>query len=85
MKRKHYTQEQKEAILARYAVSTKQLKDFLIDEGVPKSTFTQWLRKYEGQSSNDSYTFTPMNFRHLIKKNHHLHMRLMNLKRSVSF
>lgn len=72
MKRKHYTQEQKEAILARYAVSTKQLKDFLIDEGVPKSTFTQWLRKYEGQSSNDSYTFTPMNFRHLIKKNHHL-------------
>lgn len=43
MKRKHYTQEQNEAILARYAVSTKQLKDFLIDEGVPKSTFTQWL------------------------------------------
>lgn len=72
MQRKHYTQEQKEAILARYAVSNKQLKDFLIDEGISKSTFTQWLRKYKNQSPDDPYAFTPMNFRHLIKRNHHL-------------
>lgn len=72
MKRKHYTNEEKQSIMAKYATSSKQLKDFIVDEGIPKSTFTQWLREYNQQHSKDIYSFTPLNFKHMIKRNKHL-------------
>ncbi len=72
MKRQRYSTERKNAVLARYATSDESLKDILADEGIPKSTFTQWLREYDGQNSKDKYSFTPMNFRRLVKKNRRL-------------
>lgn len=72
MKRHHYTQKRKQEVLARYASSQEHLKDILADEGIPKSTFTQWLREYDPTSRDGCLAFTPKNFRHLIRENQHL-------------
>lgn len=72
MQRQHYSKERKQQVLARYASGQEQLKDILADEGIPKSTFTQWLREYDAITKDGHYAFTPMNFRHLLKENQHL-------------
>lgn len=73
MQRQHYTNEEKNAVLSRYASGDVEVKQLLAEHGIPKSTFNQWLREYERCSNcNGKYDFSPRNFRHLIKQNDHL-------------
>lgn len=64
MKRQHYTNEEKEKLLFRYASEPTDVKDLLQEVGIPKSTFNQWLREYDTKHNcrceND---FSPRNFR----------------------
>lgn len=73
MKRQHYTNEEKEKMLFRYASEQTDVQDLLQEAGIPKSTFNQWLREYDAQhncqSEND---YSPRNFRHLKLRNLHL-------------
>lgn len=73
MKRQHYTNEEKEKMLFRYASEQTDVQDLLQEAGIPKSTFNQWLREYDAQhncqSEND---YSPRNFRHLKLRNQHL-------------
>ena len=73
MQRQHYTTEEKNAVLSRYAVGDIEVKQLLAEHGIPKSTFNQWLREYDRRlDCNGKYDFSPRNFRHLIKRNDHL-------------
>ena len=73
MQRKHYTEEEKNAVMSRYAAGGEEVKSMLKEYGIPKSTFNQWLREYDTkhncQSEND---YSPRNFRHLKARNLHL-------------
>ena len=64
MKRQHYTNEEKEKLLFRYASEPTDVKDLLQEVGIPKSTFNQWLQEYDTKHNcrceND---FSPRNFR----------------------
>lgn len=63
MKRQHYTNEEKEKLLFRYASEPTDVKDLLQEVGIPKSTFNQWLREYDTKHNcrceND---FSPRNY-----------------------
>lgn len=73
MKRHHYTNEEKNKLLFRYASEQTDVQDLLQEAGIPKSTFNQWIREYDAQhncqSEND---YSPRNFRHLKSRNMHL-------------
>ncbi|MBQ2677801.1 MAG: IS3 family transposase [Firmicutes bacterium] len=73
MKRQHYTNEEKEKLLFRYASEQTDVRDMLQEAGIPKSTFNQWLREYDTkhncQSEND---YSPRNLRQLKARNLHL-------------
>lgn len=43
MKRHHYTKEEKEELLFRYASEPTDVQNLLQEAGIPKSTFNQWL------------------------------------------
>ena len=47
MHRKHYSEEEKNAVMSRYAAGGEEVKTILAEYGIPKSTFNQWLREYE--------------------------------------
>ena len=66
MKRQHYTNEEKETLLFRYASEQTDVQDLLQEAGIPKSTFNQWLREYDAKHNcqNES-DYSPRNFRHL--------------------
>lgn len=73
MGRCHYTDEEKNAIMSRYAAGGEEVKQMLAEYGVPKSTFNQWLREYDIKfGSNSKYDFTPRNFRNILRRNDHL-------------
>jgi transposase InsO family protein/transposase len=73
MGRRHYTDEEKNAIMSRYAAGGEEVKQMLAEYGVPKSTFNQWLREYDIKfGSNSNYDFTPRNFRNILRRNDHL-------------
>jgi len=54
MKRQHYTNEEKEKMLFRYASEQTDVQDLLQEAGIPKSTFNQWLREYDAQHNCQS-------------------------------
>ncbi|MST69226.1 IS3 family transposase [Clostridiales Family XIII bacterium RF-744-FAT-WT-3] len=73
MGRRHYSDEEKNAIMSRYAAGGEGVKQMLAEYGVPKSTFNQWLREYDIKfGSNSKYDFTPRNFRNILRQNDHL-------------
>ena len=73
MERRHYTEEEKIAIMSRYAAGGEEVKQILAECGVPKSTFNQWLLEYDIKfGSNSKYDFTPRNFRSILRRNDHL-------------
>lgn len=73
MGRRHYSDEEKNAIMSRYAAGGEEVKQMLAEYGVPKSTFNQWLREYDIKfGSNSKYDFTPRNFRNILRRNDHL-------------
>lgn len=73
MGRRHYSDEEKNAIMSRYAAGGEEVKQMLAEYGVPKSTFSQWLREYDIKfGSNSKYDFTPRNFRNILRRNDHL-------------
>ena len=45
MQRKHYTEEEKNAVISQYASCGGEVKSMLAELGIPKSTFNQWLRE----------------------------------------
>lgn len=47
MQRKHYTEEEKNAVMSQYAACGGEVKAMLAELGIPKSTFNQWLREYD--------------------------------------
>lgn len=47
MQRKHYTEEEKNAVISQYASCGGEVKSMLAELGIPKSTFNQWLREYD--------------------------------------
>ena len=47
MQRKHYSDEEKNAVLSRYAAGGEEVKSMLAEYGIPKSTFNKWLREYD--------------------------------------
>ena len=73
MQRRHYTEEEKNAVMSRYAAGGEEVKSMLVEYGIPKSTFNQWLREYDLRYGCESkYDFTPRNFRSILKRNDHL-------------
>ena len=73
MKRKHYSEEEKNAVMSRYASGGEEVKSLLAEYGIPKSTFNQWLREYDLRyECNSKYNFTPRNFRSILMRNDHL-------------
>lgn len=73
MQRKHYTEEEKNAVLSRYAAGGEEVKAMLKEYGIPKSTFNQWLREYDIRNGcTGKYDFTPRNFRNILRRNDHL-------------
>lgn len=73
MGRRHYSDEEKTAIMSRCAAGGEEVKQMLAEYGVPKSTFNQWLREYDIKfGSNSKYDFTPRNFRNILRRNDHL-------------
>ncbi len=73
MERRHYTEEEKNAIMSRYAAGGEGVKQILAECGVPKSTFNQWLREYDLRyGCNSKYGFSPRNFRSILRRNDHL-------------
>ena len=82
MKRKHYTEEYKQQVLEKYATSNMSMKELLTEEGIPKSTFTQWLRQYDDFNPDDIYSFNHRNFRNLIKRTQHLESIIAVLQES---
>ena len=49
-----YTQEEKQSVIARYAVSKEPVSDILNDTGIPRSTFYGWLETEREASANDA-------------------------------
>ena len=47
MQRKHYTEEEKNAVMSQYAACGGEVKAMLAELGIPTSTFNQWLREYD--------------------------------------
>ena len=73
MQRKHYTEEEKNAVMSRYAAGGEEVKSMLKEYGIPKSTFNQWLREYDLRyGCNSKYDFSPRNFRSILRRNDHL-------------
>ena len=73
MHRKHYTEEEKNAVMSRYAAGGEEVKSMLKEYGIPKSTFNQWLREYDLRyGCNSKYDFSPRNFRSILRRNDHL-------------
>ena len=83
MQRRHYTEEEKNAVMSRYAAGGEEVKSMLAEYGIPKSTFNQWLREYDLRYGGESkYDFTPRNFRSILRRNDHLEDLLAVLKDS---
>ena len=83
MQRRHYTEEEKNAVMSRYAAGGEEVKSMLAEYGIPKSTFNQWLREYDLRYGCESkYDFTPRNFRSILRRNDHLEDLLAVLKDS---
>lgn len=73
MHRKHYSEEEKNVVMSRYAAGGGEVKSILAEYGIPKSTFNQWLREYDLRYGCDSrYDFSPRNFRNILLRNDHL-------------
>ncbi len=73
MQRKHYTEEEKNAVMSQYAACEGEVKTMLAELGIPKSTFNQWLREYDVRyGCNSKCDFTPRNFRNILRRNDHL-------------
>ena len=73
MHRRHYSEEEKNAVISRYAAGGEEVKSMLAEYGIPKSTFNQWLRESDLRYGCESkYDFTPRNFRSILKRNDHL-------------
>ena len=73
MHRRHYSEEEKNAVISRYAAGGEEVKSMLAEYGIPKSTFNQWLREYDLRYGCESkYDFTPRNYRSILKRNDHL-------------
>ena len=73
MHRKHYTEEEKNSVMSRYAAGGEEVKSMLKEYGIPKSTFNQWLREYDLRyGCNSKYDFSPRNFRSILRRNNHL-------------
>ena len=62
MQRKHYTEEEKNAVMSQYAACGGEVKAMLAELGIPKSTFNQWLREYDLRyGCKSKYDFSPRN------------------------
>ena len=73
MQRKHYTEEEKNAVMSQYAACGGEVKAMLAELGIPKSTFNQWLREYDLRyGCKSKYDFSPRNFRNILQRNDHL-------------
>lgn len=73
MHRKHYSEEEKNAVMSRYAAGGEEVKTILAEYGIPKSTFNQWLREYDLRyGCKSKYDFSPRNFRNILRRNDHL-------------
>ena len=69
MKRQHYTNEEKNKLLFRYASEQTDVQDLLSEAGIPKSTFNQWLREYDLRyGCNSKYDFSPILLRYFKKR-----------------
>ena len=83
MHRKHYTEEEKNTVMSRYAAGGEEVKSMLKEYGIPKSTFNQWLREYDLRyGCNSKYDFSPRNFRNILRRNDHLEDLLAVLNES---
>ena len=83
MQRKHYTEEEKNAVISQYASCGGEVKSMLAELGIPKSTFNQWLREYDLRyGCNSKYDFSPRNFRNILRRNDHLEDLLAVLNES---
>ena len=83
MQRKHYTEEEKNAVISQYSSCGGEVKSMLAELGIPKSTFNQWLREYDLRyGCNSKYDFSPRNFRNILRRNDHLEDLLAVLNES---
>ena len=83
MNRNHYSEEEKNAVMSRYAAGSEEVNSMLAEYGIPKSTFNQWLREYDQRYGCESkYDFSPRNFRNILMRNDHLEDLLAVLKDS---
>ena len=83
MQRKHYSEEEKNAVISQYASCGGEVKSMLAELGIPKSTFNQWLREYDLRyGCNSKYDFSPRNFRNILRRNDHLEDLLAVLNES---
>lgn len=67
-----YTFEEKQSIIARYAINNEKVSSILADTGIPKSTFYGWLEEDRKASACNISYFSATNFHKL--RNHALHM-----------
>ena len=72
-----YTDEEKQSVIARYAISSEHISDILADTGIPKSTFYGWLESEREASAHDPSYFSAVNF-------HRLRHHTMHLERVIS-
>jgi len=77
-----YTQEEKQAAIARYAVSQESVSDILADIGIPRSTFYGWLEADREASSHDTSYFSAANFHRLRHHAEHMEKVISCLKDS---
>ncbi len=67
-----YTEEEKQSVIARYAVSKETVSDILDDTGIPRSTFYGWLEAEREATAHDASYFSAANFHRL--RHHAEHM-----------
>lgn len=77
-----YTQEEKQAAIARYAVSQESVSDILADTGIPRSTFYGWLEADREASAHDTSYFSAANFHRLRHHAEHMEKVISCLKDS---
>ena len=78
-----YTQEEKQSVIARYAVSKEPVSDILNDTGIPRSTFYGWLETEREASANDASYFSAVNFHRLRHHAEHMEKVISCLKETT--
>lgn len=78
-----YTQEEKQAVIARYAVNKEPVSIILSESGIPKSTFYGWLEAERDASVRDTSFFCAANFHRLRHHAEHMEKVISCLKETT--